>query len=285
MKVGIAGLGKMGTNHLNELRKDGEFEVVALYDVRQNAEFNEPFFTRLDEFLRTNLDIAIIATPTSTHLDLAKALLPKVQFCLIEKPLAMNLKQMNEIKALAKTHDNRVAVGFSERFNPAILALKKELQNETIISINIQRYSPFPQRISDVGILQDLSIHDIDLVGFLSGENFATQGISSICKEDREVEAIITLQSARNSLIATLHQSWNCALKVRRVSVITQNAFFEADLNDFILRKNGDLIELKGASPLFSEHKELLNLAKSGKIGRLATIEDAINAQACLECV
>lgn len=285
MRVGIAGLGKMGTNHLNELRKDGEFEVVALYDVRQNAEFNEPFFTQINEFSHTNLDILIISSPTSTHLSLAKALLPKVKTCLIEKPLAMNLNEMNEIKALAKTHENSVAVGFSERFNPAILALKKELQNETLISINIQRYSPFPTRISDVGILQDLSIHDIDLVGFLSGEKVATQGISSICKENREVEAIITLQSKQSPLIATLHQSWNCALKVRRVSVITQNAFFEANLNDFTLRKNGDLIELKGASPLFSEHRELLNLAKTSEIGRLATIEDAINAQACLERV
>lgn len=285
MRLGIAGLGKMGTNHLNELRKDGEFEVVALYDVRQNAEFNEPFFTQIDEFSHTNLDILIISSPTSTHLSLAKALLPKVKTCLIEKPLAMNLNEMNEIKALAKAHKNSVAVGFSERFNPAILALKKELQNETLISINIQRYSPFPTRISDVGILQDLSIHDIDLVGFLSGEKVTTQGISSICKENREVEAIITLQSKQSPLIATLHQSWNCALKVRRVSVITQNAFFEANLNDFTLRKNGDLIELKGASPLFSEHRELLNLAKTSEIGRLATIEDAINAQACLERV
>lgn len=285
MRVGIAGLGKMGTNHLNELRKDGEFEVVALYDVRQNAEFDEPFFTQIDEFSHTNLDILIISSPTSTHLSLAKALLPKVKTCLIEKPLAMNLNEMNEIKALAKAHKNSVAVGFSERFNPAILVLKKELQDETLISINIQRYSPFPTRISDVGILQDLSIHDIDLVGFLSGEKVATQGISSICKENREVEAIITLQSKQSPLIATLHQSWNCALKVRRVSVITQNAFFEANLNDFILRKNGTLIELKGASPLFSEHKELLNLAKTSEIGRLATIEDAINAQACLERV
>ena len=205
---------------------------------------------------------------------------------LIEKPLAMNLKEMNEIKELAKKHESSVAVGFSERFNPAILALKKELANEKIISINIKRYSPFPARISDVGILQDLSIHDIDLVGFLSGESFAKQGLLSLKKDDREIEAIITLQSGLNSkqnIIATVHQSWNCALKIRLVSVITENAFFEADLNNFSLQKNGLPLALQGASPLFSEHKELLGLAKSGKMGRLASIKDALNAQACLE--
>jgi len=286
MKIGIAGLGKMGTNHLNELRKDDEFKVAALYDLRQNAEFKEPFYTNLDEFLKANLDIVIIATPTSTHLELAKAILAKVKCVLIEKPLAMNSKEMNEIKELAKKHESSVAVGFSERFNPAILALKKELANEKIISINIKRYSPFPARISDVGILQDLSIHDIDLVGFLSGEIFVKQGLLSLKKDDREIEAIITLQSGLNSkqnIIATVHQSWNCALKIRLVSVITENAFFEADLNNFSLQKNGLPLALQGASPLFSEHKELLGLAKSGKMGRLASIKDALNAQACLE--
>lgn len=281
MRIGIAGLGKMGTNHLNELRKDSEFELVALYDLYLNEKVNEPFFTNLDEFLKTKLDIAIISSPTSTHLELAKAILPKVKTCLIEKPLALNLEQMNEINRLAKEYGNFVAVGFSERFNPAILALKKELENEKILSINIQRYSPFPSRISDVGILQDLSVHDVDLVSFLSQMRCKRQGILSIKKEGREIEAIISLQN--NALIASVHQSWNAALKIRRVSVITQNSFFEANLNDFTLHKNGSLLDLQGESPLYAEHKELLNLAKSGKMGRLATIEDAINAQLCLE--
>ncbi len=281
MRVGIAGLGKMGTNHLNELRKDSEFELVALYDLYLNEKVSEPFFTNLDEFLKTKLDIVIISSPTSTHLELAKAILPKVKTCLIEKPLALNLEQMNAISRLAKEYGNFVAVGFSERFNPAILALKKELENEKILSINIQRYSPFPSRISDVGILQDLSVHDVDLVSFLSQMQCKKQGILSIKKEGREIEAIISLQN--NTLIASVHQSWNAALKIRRVSIITQNSFFEANLNDFTLRKNGSLLTLQGESPLYAEHKELLNLAKSGKMGRLATIQDAINAQLCLE--
>lgn len=281
MKIGIAGLGKMGTNHLNELRKDDEFEISALYDLRQNAEFAEAFFTDLEEFLSTNLDIVIISSPTNTHLELAKVILPKVKTCLIEKPLALNLKQTQEISLIAKKHKNFVAVGFSERFNPAILALKKELENEKIISINAQRYSPFPSRISDVGILQDLAVHDIDLVSFLSGMSFAKQGISTIKKENREIEAIITLEN--NSIIASLHQSWNATVKIRRVTVITQKSFFEADLNNFTLRKNGFLIDLQKTSPLYSEHKELLNLAKSNRYGHLATIDEAINVQLCLE--
>ncbi len=325
----------MGQNHLRELQQDDKFSVVALYDLKKNAEFSEPFYTNLAEFLKAKLDIIIISSPTSSHLALAKALLPSVSVALIEKPLAMNLKQMNEIKTLAKTHKNAVAVGFSERFNPAILALKKALENEKIISINVRRYSPLPVRISDVGILQDLSIHDIDLVGFLSGVKFARQGLSSIKQDEREIEAMITLESvnfacensknlgfeplnnAKNSknsspaefnsekskensnfakfcttkskensarkIIASLHQSWNCTQKLRQISVITEKSFFEADLNAFKLYKDGVLIALENKSPLFSEHKELLRLAKSGEQGLLASIDDAINAQECLE--
>ena len=306
MRVGIAGLGKMGQNHLRELQRDDEFSVAALYDLKKNAEFDEPFFDDLNEFLAQNLDIIIIASPTSSHLALAKAVLPRVKTALIEKPLAMNLNEMNEILNLAKIHANAVAVGFSERFNPAILALKKALTNEKIISINARRYSPFPTRISDVGILQDLSVHDVDLVGFLSGASFARQGFASITKDGREIEAMITLESvnfscenslnsgsnalkgfenSKNStkIIAALHQSWNCTQKLRQISVITEKSFFEADLNAFTLYKDGVCVELEGASPLFSEHKELLKLAKSGEQGLLADINAAINAQACLE--
>ena len=320
MRVGIAGLGKMGQNHLRELQRNDEFSVVALYDLKKNAEFNEPFFTDLAEFLKANLDIIIISSPTSSHLALAKALLPRVKTALIEKPLAMNLKEMREIADLAKTHENAVAVGFSERFNPAILALKKALENEKIISINARRYSPLPVRIGDVGILQDLSIHDIDLVGFLSGAKFYNQGLSSIKKDGREIEAMIRLESVNftcessvnsgsnalkgvensknlssaefcntkskeNSakIIASLHQSWNCTQKLRQISVITEKSFFEADLNAFKLYKDGICVDLDGTSPLFSEHKELLRLAKSGNFGLLADINAAINAQKCLE--
>lgn len=327
MRVGIAGLGKMGRNHLNELRKDGDFDICALYDVKESSEFKEPFFTNLDEFLSQNLDLIIISSPTSSHLDLARKVLPRVKSALIEKPLALNLNEMCEIKNIAAAHANNVAVGFSERFNPAILRLKNELKNEQILSINIRRFSPFPARISDVGILQDLSVHDIDLAGFLSEASFKKCEISTLLKDGREIEALIQIKanfSAQNltlgenlasnlksenlaqnlanlgsnlspnfnpnainsknsSLLINLHQSWNCTAKIRKIDLICENAYFEADLNAFKLYKNGITLDLQNESPLFAEHRALFNLAKSGNLGNLASINDAIAAQKCLE--
>ncbi|MCD4859712.1 Gfo/Idh/MocA family oxidoreductase, partial [Campylobacter coli] len=107
---------------------------------------NAPFFINLDEFLNQDNDIIIIATPTNSHLEIARKVFCKCKCVLIEKPLALNLNEINEISNLAKDHNVKVGVGFCERFNPAVLALKKELQNEEIISINIQRFSTYPQR-------------------------------------------------------------------------------------------------------------------------------------------
>ena len=346
MRFGIAGVGKMGQNHLRELQKNKNVELVALYDLQKNEDFKEPFYTRISEFLKQKLDIVIIASPTSSHLELANAILPKVQTVLIEKPLAMNLEEIKQIKKLATKHKNKIAVGFSERFNPVVLSLKKALQGQRIFSINIRRYSPFPIRISDVGILRDLGIHDIDLVGFLTGLKFARKSLINIKQNNQDIEAIITLESligldladfkkeqnegldlkskqgltknqnskeldslkkskpletknlqnsqetqlsskcstnSSHKIIASLHQSWNCSQVSRRISVITEKSFFEANLRDFKLYKDGVLSELENKSPLSGEHKELLELARSGKQGRLAGIEDAINAQECLE--
>lgn len=125
MKIGIIGLGKMGQNHLNELGKNKNFKINALFDMVENKNLNAPFFTNLDEFLNQDNDIIIIATPTNSHLEIARKVFCKCKCVMIEKPLALNLNEINEISNLAKDHDVKVGVGFCERFNPAVLALKK----------------------------------------------------------------------------------------------------------------------------------------------------------------
>ncbi len=282
MKVGIIGLGKMGQNHLNELGKNSHFKINALFDVVKNKEFNAPFFTNLDEFLAQNNDIIIIATPTNSHLKIAKKVFCKCKCVLIEKPLALNLDEIDEISILAKDYGVKVGVGFCERFNPAILALKKELENESIISINIQRFSTYPQRISDVGILQDLAVHDLDLLHFLSGEKIINANILKVFNKDelREDESIITCKLEK--AIACVHQSWNSTQKLRKITLVSKNHFYEANLADFSLCKDGQNLKLKTQTPLFGEHMALRDLFL-GKENYLANIKNAYAVQEILE--
>lgn len=282
MKIGIIGLGRMGQNHLKELLKNPKFTVNALFDLNQGLNFDLPFFTDLDDFLARDNECVIVATPTNTHLELAKRLFPRVKTLLIEKPLAMNLKEIEEIQAIANSYRNNVAVGFCERFNPVILALKKELRGEKIISINIQRYSAYPSRILDVGVLHDLAVHDLDLLYFLGGQRITEAKLfkRSTQNKNKESESIIACEC--ENFIACVHQSWNSSQRFRKIHLITQNHFFEANLDEFNLRKDGRELELSLDSPLFSEHNALFDLVRS-RDNDLASIKDAYAVQELLE--
>lgn len=285
MKIGIIGLGKMGQNHLNELSKNSHFKLNALFDLYKNPNlnaFNNIFYDNLDKFLDQNNDIIIIATPTNSHLTIAKKVFKQCKCVLIEKPLALNLKEIDEIANLSKEYGVKVGVGFCERFNPTVLALKKELDNEEIISINIQRFSSYPQRISDVGILQDLAVHDLDLLRFLSKEEIIKTNLLKKYTQDqtRDSESIVLCELEK--CIASVHQSWNSTQKLRKIQLITKNHFYEANLNDFSLLKDGNFIELTQRSPLFGEHEALLKLIDN-QPNPLANINDAYKVQVILE--
>ena len=288
MKIGIVGIGKMGQNHLKELEYNPAFDITAMFDLRQfTAKY--PLFNDMETFLDKELDIVIIATPTSTHLELGRQIFKRVKVVLIEKPLALNLAQMLEIKTLAQNYNTKVAVGLIERFNPVILHLKECLKNEEIISINIRRFSPYPNRINDCGILQDLGVHDIDLLQFLSNKNIIETNIKKLFirnnskKRGGGDEAIISCR-LENEIIASIHQSWNSPYKQRSIIVITRFAIYEADLLQFLLFKNLQPLKLSSInSPLYGEHNALLNLALNKGFGNLADINTAISIQQVLE--
>ncbi len=281
MKIGIVGLGKMGQNHFKELCKNPRFSLSALFDLNQNLALGPPFFTSLDEFLKQELDCVIVATPTNTHLELAKRLFSRFKTLLIEKPLARSLKEIEEIKKLASSYQNNVAIGFCERFNPVVLALKKEIKKQKILSINIQRYSTYPERVLDIGVLQDLAVHDLDLLYFLTQQRILKAKIlKKSTRNDRESESIIACEC--EGFIASLHQSWNSSQRFRKIHLITQGHFFEANLSEPSLKKDGKELKIGSDSALFSEHNALFDLAHSRK-NDLACIEDAYAVQALLE--
>lgn len=281
MKIGIIGLGHMGKNHLKELKNNSNFKLNALFDI-QKFSSDIPFFDNLDDFLKQDNDIVIIATPTFTHLDIAKKVLPKVKTVLIEKPLAMNLKEIKEFEKYSKSHDNNIAVGFCERFNPCIRALKKILDNELLISINIQRFSTFPQRIQDVGILQDLAVHDLDLLHFLSTQKILEAKILKTYTQEGYQESESIISCKMQNFIACLHQSWNSTQKIRKIQVITDKHFYEADLINLILLRDNNELKIDKHSTLLKEHEDLFKLALNQK-NNLASIQDAFLVQEILE--
>ncbi|MBT0759091.1 Gfo/Idh/MocA family protein [Campylobacter lari] len=285
MKIGLIGLGKMGKNHLRELERNLKAKEIHLYDPFCKDEFKHFLYKNFDDFLKQNLDGVIIATPTHTHLDIALKIFPKIKNVLIEKPLALNIDEILILEQKARENKVRVGVGFCERFNPAVLTLKEKLLEDEIISINIQRISPYPQRINDVGVLSDLSVHDIDLVRFLSQEQILKANIyKSFHHYKFEDEVMISLKL--ENILASIHDSWNGQCIIRKITLLGKKHTYELDLKNFELFINTQKIpNLYENSPLYAEHEDFFELLQNGVCKNLASIEDALRVQEILEGV
>lgn len=175
IKVGLIGLGKMGQNHLRILSMLKNINLVFIYDVdtehaaKLAALYNCFYSTDLNADL-AKVEAVILVTPTSTHYEYIKQASAHVRSIFVEKPLTDTLSSSEEIIALVREKDLRVQVGFIERFNPAVMALRKVLSgNDHIINADFVRTNKVSSRITDVDVVTDLMIHDIDLAVYLNG--------------------------------------------------------------------------------------------------------------------
>lgn len=165
-KLGIVGTGKLGTIHTRLAAGLPEVELVGVYDVDHEkaselarAHRVRPFET-LDDLL-SEVDGCVIVTPTSTHLEVARRALEAGVDCFVEKPVVASVAEAEELAAVASGTDRIVQVGHVERFNPAFLAPENLPRPSFIEAHRLARFTP---RATDVAVVFDLMIHDIDLV-------------------------------------------------------------------------------------------------------------------------
>jgi len=170
LRLAVIGAGAFGQNHLRVIRESQRAKLVAVHDIdtmkaRFAAQTHDCTAYHSLQELEGKVDAAVVATPTSTHADVACALLAMGIDVLVEKPLASDMEGARRIAEAAK--DRVVQVGHLERFNPAILALRKIVT--TPLFFEIHRMSAFSPRSLDVDVVLDLMIHDIDLVLDMAG--------------------------------------------------------------------------------------------------------------------
>ncbi|MEZ6196485.1 MAG: Gfo/Idh/MocA family oxidoreductase [Planctomycetota bacterium] len=165
--VVVAGVGHLGSIHARVLSELPEAELIGVLDAdraraeAQGEKLGVPAFTSVED-LPERLRAAIVATPTSSHRDVASRLLERGVDVLVEKPIAKTPAEGRELVELARRHERVLMVGHSERFNPVVLAL--EGQPLAPRFIESQRVSPFSFRSADVGVVLDMMIHDIDII-------------------------------------------------------------------------------------------------------------------------
>ena len=236
LRVGVVGVGVMGSNHARVL---AEFPGVVLAGVadpdRRQAHYvgsalGCPALASVTELLDHGVDAVTIAAPTHLHRDIAIECIARGVHVLVEKPIASTVAEGEDIIGAARRAGLTLMIGHVERFNPAVQTVADAIRNEDILSIAITRVGPFPPRMSNVGVVIDLAVHDIDLICWFTGSQITeVQPQLSNAIADREDIALLQFRTA-SGVLAHINTNWLTPFKARTVHVATKRKYVIGDL-------------------------------------------------------
>ena len=179
LRVGVVGVGVMGSNHARVFADLPGVTLVGVADPDgKQRDFVSralscPEFSGVEPLLAAGVDAVTIAAPTHLHRELAFCCIERGVHVLVEKPIAPSVEEGRAIIAAARQAGVALMVGHVERFNPTVEAIKDAICEEDILSIAITRVGPFPPRMSNVGVVIDLAVHDIDLIRWFTDSEIA----------------------------------------------------------------------------------------------------------------
>lgn len=240
MRAGVIGLGNMGRHHARIYKEMKDVDLVALADVNLTPmlEFDACGISKYTDWKmmleNEKLDMVSIVTPTSTHYEIAGYCITEGLNVLIEKPVAMDLRQADSLIKLRESFKGTkpvAMVGHVERFNPVVRKLRDLIYDGalgTVISLSSKRVGPQP-KTQDVGVTLDIGIHDIDLAMYLlEGTVDDVYTVSGKIKHPIEDHAMINLRLGGAS--AFIQVNWLTPYKMRRLQIIGTEGVAEADL-------------------------------------------------------
>ena len=236
VRVGVIGVGIMGSNHARVLADLSGVTVVGIADPGASHRTLLAQFVgcqvcdSAEQLLDLGIDAAVIAAPTHLHHDIALTCIKRGVHVLVEKPIATNVEEGRAIVAAAERAGVTLMVGHVERFNPAVQAIKDAIRGEDILSISITRVGPFPPRMSNVGVVIDLAVHDIDLIRwFTDSEITEVQPQLKSAVAEREDIALLQFRTA-SGVLAQINTNWLTPFKTRTVNIATRKKYLTGDL-------------------------------------------------------
>jgi predicted dehydrogenase len=232
--IGVGSLGRHHARNYAELVREGRVEFVGACDSSSEtaAEIGKlnssPFFTDWRELL-DEVDVVSIATPTETHCEIACAFLEKGVHVLVEKPIAIQLDEADNMIAAASKSGAKLMVGQLERFNPAMVALRPHVTKP--LYFEIHRVSPFPNRSLDVDVVLDVMIHDLDAVQWLVGEDVKVSEIHAVGIPviSDKVDAANARIEFENGAVANITASRVGTEKIRKTRFYQTNSYVVLD--------------------------------------------------------
>lgn len=232
LRVGVVGVGHIGKNHARLYAGLTSADFTAVFDTNPATAqaIAEEFGTRavdsLGEFIEL-VDAASIATPTSSHFEVAKALLERGKHLLIEKPITEDPAHASELAELAAQRALVLQVGHVERFNPVLGALEERLTHPRFIEAH--RLSPYPNRSTDVGVVLDLMIHDLEIILHLVRSPVQTIDAVGVPVLSRGEDIANARLRFENGCVANITSSRISPERMRKIRVFQEDAYLSLD--------------------------------------------------------
>ncbi|MBN1633737.1 MAG: Gfo/Idh/MocA family oxidoreductase [Ignavibacteria bacterium] len=241
IRIGIIGIGHLGKMHLKNIKEleselgyielSGAFDTDADKLKEASDRFNVKTYSTLQEIIN-EIDAALIITPTSTHFEIAAELIKNDKNIFIEKPVTSSPEEATKLKKILNEKNLTVQVGHIERFNPALLAVEKhELKPLFIESHRLSTYNP---RGSDVSVIQDLMIHDIDLILSLIKSEVEDIDASGVALISNSIDIANARIKFRNGSVANITASRISQKKMRKMRIFQKNAYISLDFQENI---------------------------------------------------
>ncbi len=240
LKAAVIGVGAMGQHHARVYTALPTTALVGVADVdgararEVGRTYGVAAYTDYQEMLEAEQpDLVTVAVPTSLHGPVAADALQSGAHVLVEKPLAGTIEAAQSLIQEAEELDRKLMVGHIVRFDPAIQALKDQLDEGAlgrIFHIGCRRVGPFPSRIRDVGVVIDLAPHDLDLMRFVSGDEPLRVYAESHQEIHTAHEDLVTaMLRFRSGVTGVLEINWLTPTKVRETTVLGERGMFRVD--------------------------------------------------------
>ena len=243
IKVGVIGVGHLGRLHVQNYKLIPDIDIIGVYDIdierarEVAAEFHVKSFDNLDKFL-DQIEAASIVVSTTHHFEITRACLDRNVHCFVEKPITSTLAEADILVASSRENNLTLQVGHIERFNPAIVALNDFKLNPMFIESH--RLASFNPRGTDVTVVLELMIHDLDIILHLVKSPVTKIDASGVAVVTDEVDIANARLSFENGCVANITASRISQKKMRKMRLFQRNAYIGIDF----LQKFSEIYQL-----------------------------------------
>jgi predicted dehydrogenase len=264
LKAGVLGAGHLGKIHLKLLQQSSRYNLVGFYDADTSAakkiekELGYKSYPSMESLIEA-CEVVDVVTPTIYHFDCAKKVVEAGKHLFIEKPITQTVEEAEALRALVKKHGVKGQVGHVERFNPAFTAVKDMFENPMFIEAH--RLAEFNPRGTDVPVVLDLMIHDIDAILSVvksKVKNVSASGVSVISETPDIANARIEFE---NGCVANLTASRISMKKMRKARFFQKDAYISVDF----LEKKCEVVKMKDAPRKSDDFAMILTNAEGKK--------------------